>query len=86
VYKNEKFQSIFGMGSWFSSSSEASEITVNTVNSPVQMTPANSTLNLSLEEMIKETAIVILIVFLWEIVKNKISQKAEKLAQAAANV
>ncbi len=45
-----------------------------------------STLNLSLEEILKEISIVVLIVFLWEYIKKLVNKKIEssnnKLARA----
>jgi hypothetical protein len=41
-------------------------------------------LNFSLEELLKETAIVVLIVLSWEFIKNKINKKAQKKAEKLA--
>jgi hypothetical protein len=37
-----------------------------------------STLNLSIEEILKEVSIVLLIVFVWEYIKKVVNKKVEK--------
>jgi hypothetical protein len=73
------------MGNWFSSSANE-KVTINNNNPPSQSLATSeitkemtsSSLNLSLEEILKEAAIVILIIFVWETIKNKINKKTEK--------
>ncbi len=68
------------MGNWFSS--EAKEtVVINNKPSTVEPIMQTSSLNLSLEEILKETAIVVLIIFTWEYIKHRIQQRAE--AEAA---
>jgi hypothetical protein len=74
------------MGSWFSKE-EPVVITNNLNTVPKEHLPKNNnmnSLNLSLEELLKETAIVVLIVLSWEFIKNKINKKAQKKAEKLA--
>lgn len=70
------------MGNWFSSEEK---ITVNNNQLPksekiISEDTMKSSLNLSIEEVLKECAIVVAIVLFWEFLKNKINKRAEKLA------
>jgi hypothetical protein len=68
------------MGNWFSKEEPKITIINNNPTTPAPMTTQVSTLNLSLEEVIKEVAIVISLVMIWEYIKNRIQKKAEKEA------
>jgi hypothetical protein len=67
--------------------SSKERIVVNNIPQQISDPKKNmSTLNLSLEEIIKEVAIVLLIVFIWEyikkIVNKRVERSNEKLARA----
>jgi hypothetical protein len=79
------------MGSWFSK--EEPIVVTNNLNNahkePTIEKDMNS-LNLSLEEILKEIAIIVVIVSVWEIIKRKINKKAQakalKIAQSTNNI
>jgi hypothetical protein len=68
-----------------SESSKPDRIIVNNIPT-VTKNENMSTLNLSIEEILKEVSIVILIVFVWEYIKKLVNKKVEssnkKLARA----
>jgi hypothetical protein len=79
------------MGSWFSK--EEPVVIANNINSvskELTIEKNMNSLNLSLEEILKEVAIIIAIVSVWEIIKRKINKKAQskalKMAKSTSNI
>jgi hypothetical protein len=59
--------------------SSKERIVVNNIPQQISDPKKNmSTLNLSLEEIIKEVAIVLLIVFIWEYIKKIVNKRVER--------
>ncbi len=65
------------MGSWFSKEPIIVQNTISATPKEPIVKNMNS-LNLSLEEILKEISIIVVIVLLWEIIKKKINDKAQK--------